>query len=148
MIFEAITALKIANDAISTLRTSLGHINSIKDVAAPLGKLADAKEELQEKADKGDLDAFVQLKEIQDQEEAIKRMMIWEMNRPHLWEQYQTFLSTRKKMRDNEKKRIKLRKANQKKLIKDAAIIVGGIVATVGIVFLFLWVIGEFKGGA
>ena len=145
MIFEAITALKIANDAISTLKTSLGHINSIKDVAAPLAKLADAKEELQEKADQGDLDAFVELKQIQDQEAAIKRMMIWELDRPHLWEEYQTFLRTRKQLRDNEKKRLAMRRANQRQLMKDAAIILGGVIATAAIIAVFIWAISQAR---
>jgi len=145
MIFEAITALKIANDAISTLKTSLGHINSIKDVAAPLAKLADAKEELQEKADQGDLDAFVELKQIQDQEAAIKRMMIWELDRPQLWEEYQTFLRTRKQLRENEKKRLAMRRANQKQLMKDAVIILGGLIATAAIIAVFIWAISQGK---
>ena len=145
MIFEAITALKIANDAISTLKTSLGHINSIKDVAAPLAKLADAKEELQEKADQGDLDAFVELKQIQDQEAAIKRMMIWELDRPQLWEEYQTFLRTRKQLRENEKKRLAMRRANQKQLMKDAAIILGGLIVTAAIIAVFIWAISQGK---
>jgi hypothetical protein len=147
MIFEVVAALKLANDAISTIKTSMGHVHSIKDLAKPLTQLADAKEAIKERADKGDLDAFVELKQIQDQEEALKRMMIWELNRGDLWTEYQTFLKTRKTLRDNERRRAELKKKKRREDIKNTIIVICGVIAVLSLVGAFIMMLQWFMKG-
>ena len=145
----AISAAKAANEAISVIKTSMGHVHSIKDLAQPLTKLADAKEAIKEKADKGDLDAFVELKQIQAEEEALKRMMVWELNRGDLWGEYQTFLKTRKQLRDAERKRVEEAKKRRRQEIKNAIIIVCGSIAVLSLVGAFVMILRYFsKGGS
>jgi len=105
---------------------------------------ADAKEEIKKKAADGDMEAFMALEDIKNQEAEVKRTFIYQ-GRPGLWEDYQKFMQTRKELKENEIKRAKAKKARQKKLIKDWTI---GIIATVGIlsvvglaVYILYWVI-------
>lgn len=147
MIFEVVAALKLANDAISTIKTSMNHVHSIKDLAKPLTQLADAKETLEKKSAKGDLEAFVELKQIQDQENRLKHMMIWEINRPDLWNEYQTFLETRKKLRENELKRIEMAKKKRREDIKNGIIVLAGAIAVISLIGAFIMMLQWFAKG-
>jgi len=44
MIFEAIAAIKIANEAIGAIKEFAGHVQSVGEMGPQLTKLADAKE--------------------------------------------------------------------------------------------------------
>ena len=129
MIFEVITAVKVANDAIGAVKELLGNVQSIGQIGDHLTKITDAKEELKQKADEGDLRAFMQLEEIQKQEYQLKQMMIYQ-GRPGLWEDYQNFQRTRKQIRENEIKRKEAAKAHRRRQIRDWCV---GIAVTVGV---------------
>jgi len=58
MIFEAIAAIKIANEAIGAIKEFAGHVESVGAMGKDLTKLADAKDELQKSAADGDMEAF------------------------------------------------------------------------------------------
>jgi len=58
MIFEAIAAIKIANEAIGAIKEFAGHVESVGQMGKDLTKLADAKDELQKSAADGDMKAF------------------------------------------------------------------------------------------
>jgi hypothetical protein len=55
MIFEAIAAIKIANEAIGAIKEFAGHVESVGQMGKDLTKLADAKDELQKSAADGDM---------------------------------------------------------------------------------------------
>lgn len=144
MIFEAIAAIKIANEAISAIKEFAGHVESVGSMGKDLTKLADAKDELQKSAADGDMEAFWALEDIKKHEAEVKQQFIY-AGRPGLWDDYCRFIENRKTLRENERKRIEAKKARRKKLIKDWSI---GIVATVGILsvvglasYLIYWVI-------
>ena len=61
MIFEAIAAIKIANEAIGAIKEFAGHIQSVGEMGPQLNKLADAKEEIEKKAKDGDMECFFEL---------------------------------------------------------------------------------------
>ena len=143
MIFEAIAAVKVANDAIGAVKELLGNVQSIGQIGDHLTKITDAKEELKQKADGGDLRAFMQLEEIQKQEYQLKQMMIYQ-GRPGLWEDYQKFQATRKQIRENEIKRQEAAKAQRRRQIRDWMLGIAltiGILSAVGLVgYVFYWI--------
>jgi len=148
MIFEAIAAIKIANEAIGAIKEFAGHVNSVGEMGKDLTKLADAKEELQKSAADGDMEAFWALEDIKRHEAEVKRQFIY-AGRPGLWDDYCTFIANRKQMRENERKRAEAKRLAKKKALKNALTygavglftlgIVGGAVA------LLLWLI-SLKG--
>ena len=143
MIFEAIAAVKVANDAIGAVKELLSNVQSIGQIGDHLTKITDAKEELKQKADEGDLRAFMQLEEIQKQEYQLKQMMIYQ-GRPGLWEDYQNFQRTRKQIRENEIKRKEAAKAHRRRQIRDWCIgiaVTVGVLSAIGLVgYVFYWI--------
>jgi len=148
MIFEAIAAIKIANEAIGAIKEFAGHCQSVGEMGKDLTKLADAKEELQKSAADGDMEAFWALEDIKRSEEEVKRQFIY-AGRPRLWEDYCTFIANRKQMRENERKREEAKKLARKKAIQNGflyvAIGIAVLGAVGGAVALLLWLI-SLKG--
>jgi len=126
VIFEAIAAVKVANDAIGAIKEFAGHINSVGELGPQLTKLADAKEQIERKAKDGDMEAFFELEKIQQREAEIKQLFIYS-GRPGLWTDYQKFIANRKQLKENERKRIEQAKARKRRQIKEWTI---GIVVT------------------
>jgi len=144
VIFEAIAAIKIANEAIGAIKEFAGHVSSVGEMGKDLTKLADAKEELEKSAADGDMEAFWALEDIKKHEAEVKNMFIYN-GRPGLWDDYCKFIDNRKQMRANAKKREAAKKAARKKAIKDWTI---GIAVTVGALsavglaaYLLYWII-------
>lgn len=144
MIFEAIAAIKIANEAIGAIKDFAGHVESIGQLGKPLTQLADAKEEIERQAKEGSMEHFFELEKIKQREYEIKQMFIY-AGRPGLWDDYCKFIENRKQMRSNAKKREEQRKKARKKAIKDWSI---GIAVTlcalsaIGIaVYILYWII-------
>lgn len=143
MIFEAIAAIKVANEAIGAVKELIGNVDSIGQIGSHLTKLTDAKDEIKKKADEGDLDAFMQLQEIQKQEAQIKQIMIYE-GRPGLWEDWCKFQQTRRDLRNAQEQRIAKAKARRRKQIRDAvvgctlAVCILTAVGLIGYVFYYI----------
>lgn len=129
MIFEAIAAIKIANEAIGAIKEFAGHVESVGQMGKDLTKLADAKEELEKSAKDGDMEAFWALEDIKRHEAEVKNAFIY-AGRPNLWQDYCKFIENRKYLREQEKKRIEAKAKARKKLVKDIAI---GVVVTVAV---------------
>ena len=144
MIFEAIAAIKIANEAIGAIKEFAGHVESVGQMGKDLTKLADAKDELQKSAKEGDMEAFWALEDIKRHEAEVKQMFIY-AGRPGLWDDYCTFITNRKTLRENEAKRQAAKKARKKKLIKDWSIgiaVTVAVLSAVGIIgYIFYWVV-------
>ena len=148
MIFEAIAAIKIANEAIGAIKEFAGHCQSVGEMGKDLTKLADAKEELQKSAADGDMEAFWALEDIKRSEAEVKRQFIY-AGRPGLWDDYCTFIANRKQMRENERKREQAKKLARKKAIQNGFLYVAIGIAVLGVVggavALLLWLI-SLKG--
>ena len=144
MIFEAIAAVKIANDAIGAIKEFAGHITSVGELGPQLTKLADAKEQIERKAKGGDMEAFFELEKIQQREAEIKQLFIYS-GRPGLWEDYQKFIINRKQLKENERKRIEQAKARKKRLIKEwcigTAVTIAALSAIGICAYLLYWLI-------
>ena len=95
-----------------------GNIQSIGQMGPHLTKLADAKAELQKKADEGSMEHFFELEKIRQQEAEIKQLFIYQ-GRAGLWEDYQKFMQTRRELKESERKRTEQAKARKRKQIKE-----------------------------
>jgi len=148
VIFEAIAAIKIANEAIGAIKEFAGHVESVGQMGKDLTKLADAKDELEKNAADGDMEAFWALEDIKKHEMEVKNMFIYQ-GRPGLWDDYCKFINNRKQLRENQRKREIAKRAARKKLIKDWAIgisVTVGALTAVGIAAYFLYWIISTKG--
>ena len=144
MIFEAIAAIKIANEAIGAIKEYAGHIQSVGEMGPQLTKLADAKEQIEKDAKAGDMEAFFELEKIRNKEAEIKQMFIYQ-GRAGLWDDYQKFMQNRKQLKENERKRITEAKKRRQKQIKDWSIGIGvtlAVLSAVGLIgYIFYWII-------
>ena len=148
MIFEAIAAIKIANEAIGAIKEFAGHVESVGQMGKDLTKLADAKEELQQSAKDGDMEAFWALEDIKRHEAEVKQMFIY-AGRPGLWDDYCTFIANRKKLRENEKKRAEAKRVAKRKAIKNGLIVTAGLlggITLVGVAGLIIYWLVSLKG--
>ena len=150
MIFEAIAAIKIANEAIGAIKEFAGHVESVGQMGKDLTKLADAKDELEKSAKDGDMDAFWALEDIKKHEAEVKNMFIYQ-GRPGLWDDYCKFIANRKQLRENQRKREEAKRLARKKAIKSGlvigAVVVGSITLIGTIILMLMWVI-QSKGRA
>ena len=148
MIFEAIAAIKIANEAIGAIKEFAGHVNSVGEMGKDLTKLADAKEELEKNAKDGDMEAFWALEDIKRHEEEVKNMFIYN-GRPNLWKDYCNFIANRKEIKRKAKEREEAKKLARKKAIQNGFLYLAIGVAVLGVVggavALLLWLI-SLKG--
>ena len=148
MIFEAIAAIKIANEAIGAIKEFAGHVQSVGEMGPQLTKLADAKEEIEKKAKDGDMNCFFELEKIRAREAEIKQMFIYN-GRAGLWDDYCKFISNRKQMRENEKKREEAKKLARRKAIQNGFLYLAIGIAVLGVVggavALLFWLI-SLKG--
>ena len=146
MIFEAIAAIKIANEAIGAIKEFAGHCESVGQMGKDLTKLADAKEELEKSAAEGDMEAFWTLQDIAKREREIKDMFIYQ-GRPGLWDDYCKFIANRKMLRENERKRVEAKKLARRKAIKNGLLITGivvGVFTAVGAIgFMVYWLVNS-----
>lgn len=133
MIFEAIAAIKIANEAIGAIKEFAGHVSSVGEMGPQLTKLADAKEEIEKKAKDGDMECFFELEKIRQKEAQIKQMFIYN-GRAGLWDDYCKFIANRKQMKENERKRVEAKKLARKKAIKNGLVYGAVGIFTLGIV--------------
>ena len=140
MIFEAIAAVKIANEAIGAIKEFAGHINSVGELGPQLTKLADAKEVIEQKAKEGSMEHFFELEKIKQKEAEIKQLFIYS-GRPGLWEDYQKFLANRKQLKENERKRIAQAKARKRRQIKEWTVGIAVAIAALSAVGLFAYIL-------
>ena len=148
MLFEAIAAVKIANEAIGAIKEFAGHVQSVGELGPQLTKLADATEEIEKKAKEGDMNAFFALEKIRAQESEIKQLFIYS-GRAGLWDDYQKFIANRKQLRENEKKREQARKLAKKKAVKNALLYGAAgilILGAVGLAVAFVFWLISLKG--
>jgi len=148
MIFEAIAAIKIANEAIGAIKEFAGHVSSVGEMGKDLTKLADAKDDIEKAAKDGDMEAFWALEDIKRHEAEVKQQFIY-AGRAGLWDDYCKFIANRKQLRENERKRAEAKKLAKKKAIQNGFLYVAVGIAVLGVVggavALLLWLI-SLKG--
>jgi len=106
--------LAAANAAFSVIKSFISNGKELTGCAKHISDFVFAKEEIQKKANKkkskgggADLEEFMALEQIREQEEELKKMMIY-LGRPGLWQDWQEFQAeARKSRRYQEKMAIK-----------------------------------------
>jgi len=147
MIFEAIAAIKIANEAIGAIKEFAGHCESVGQMGKDLTKLADAKDDLEKSAKDGDMEAFWALEDIKRHEAEVKQMFIYQ-GRAGLWDDYCKFIANRKELRRKAAEREKAKKLARKKAIKNGLIVTAGLlggITLIGLVGLIIYWIVSFR---
>ena len=86
--------LAAANAAFSVIKQAVQHSGDIAKAGSAIAKFVGAKEDLQKKASRkgggSDLEEFMALEQIREQEEQLKQIMIY-AGRPGLWHDWQRF---------------------------------------------------------
>ena len=94
-----------ANAAFAAIKMAIRNGREIADVATQVGKYVNATEDLRKKGEKrkrsaggADLEEFMHLEKLKQQEEELKQLMIY-TGRPGLWHDWQRFQAKARKDR-------------------------------------------------
>jgi len=140
--------LAAANAAFAVIKEAVQHSGDIMAAGDALFKYFDSKAELQRKAnEKGgsrgsDLEEFMALEKLKQQEEELKQMMIYS-GRGGLWTDWLKFQSDAKRRREEAEREKVLKKQRIINRIKDIATIIliiallGGLGVIIGAAFWF-----------
>ena len=99
-----IAELVAANAAFTAIKTAIQNGRQIADVASQVGKYVNATEDLRRKGEKkkraggADLEEFMHLEKLRQQEEELKQLMIY-TGRPGLWHDWIKFQALARKDR-------------------------------------------------
>ncbi len=130
-----------ANAAFAAIKTAIKNGKEIADVASQVGKYVNATEELRRKGEKkrraggADLEEFMHLEKLKQQEEQLKQLMIY-TGRPGLWHDWIKFQAQARK------DRLAAAEARKRKIeqwIEIAIIVLVCVVGTVGLAALVAW---------
>jgi len=143
---DPLSAIAAFNASYAIVKTAANNVQDIGALFRSLGKMQAAKKEIDDAArngsNKSDLELYAAQVEIDNKWEEVRQLLIWSGH----WEPYLKFVADRKKQRDNQIKQDKQARLRKQKQITDIAIIVGGILATIGICGAFLYAITHLKG--
>jgi hypothetical protein len=137
--------LAAANAAFAVIKQAVSNGKEIAAAGSAIAEFVGAKEKLQAKAAKkgggSDLEEFMALEKIKDQEEQLKQIMIY-AGRPGLWGDWQRFQA---------KARIARREAEhaairRRKKIIDVSLIVGFSILFLAIVVSFIVLLAHHQG--
>lgn len=131
-----------ANAAFAVIKTAISNGREIVDVAGKVGEYVDATESLRRKADKkkrrtgsADLEEFMHLEKLKQQEEELKQLMIY-TGRPGLWHDWIRFQAQARKQRMLE---AAARKKQIKQLIETLTITSILILGFFGLALIVWW---------
>ena len=136
-----IAELVAANAAFTAIKTAIQNGRQIADVASQVGKYVNATEDLRRKGEKkkraggADLEEFMHLEKLKQQEEELKQLMIY-TGRPGLWHDWIKFQAQARK------DRLAAAEARKRKIeqwIEIAIIVLVCVVGTVGLAALVAW---------
>ena len=131
-----------ANAAFAAIKMAIKNGREIADVASQVGKYVNATEDLRKKGEKkrrsvggADLEEFMHLEKLKQQEEELKQLMIY-TGRPGLWHDWIKFQAQARK------DRLAAAEARKRKIeqwIEIAIIVLVCVVGTVGLAALVAW---------
>lgn len=142
---DPLTALAAFNASYAVVKTAAQNAGEISEIFSGIGKMLNAKAALDKASpdtDKSDLELYAAKVEVDQKWDEVKQILVWTGH----WDGYQKFVADR---REKEKQtRLKAVREAQKrrKNMQDIAIIIGGIVATVTVIAVFMWAIAQAKG--
>jgi len=125
--------LAAANAAFSIIKQAVSNGRDLANAGSAIADFVGAKEELRKKGEKkkrspfsggGDLEEFMALEKIKEQEEQLREMMVW-AGRPGMWADWQKFQTEARKARQ---KAEEARARRKKKIIEVTLLTLLGIV--------------------
>ena len=140
--------LALANAAFSVIKEAVQNSGDIMNAGQALFQYFDNKDAIQKKAaakggsDRGDLEEFMALEKLKQQEEELKQMMIYS-GRGGLWQDWLKFQSDAKRKREEAERQKVLKKQRIIGRIKDIGMIIlvvvllGGLGAIIGFAIWF-----------
>ena len=133
-----------ANAAFAAIKMAIRNGREIADVASQVGKYVNATEDLRKKGEKkkrgvgsADLEEFMHLEKLKQQEEELKQIMIY-TGRAGLWHDWVRFQAQARKDR---LAAAEARKRKIKQWIEIGAITFAFILGLFGLAILFVWAI-------
>jgi hypothetical protein len=118
MIVEAITLISTANAAIGAVKEMIGNGRDLMDCGKELGDYFSAKSEIQKQANPSgsgsDLQAFLALEKLKQQEQELKEMMIYS-GRGGMWDDWLLFKQNRKEKEMIKQNKYSLRRPSGKR---------------------------------
>jgi molecular chaperone GrpE (heat shock protein) len=135
--------LAAANAAFSIIKQAVSNGRDLANAGSAIADFVGAKEELRKKGEKkkrspfaggGDLEEFMALEKIKEQEEQLREMMVW-AGRPGMWADWQKFQAEARKARQ---KAEEARARRKKKIIEISLLTVLGILG-LGIIGFIGW---------
>tara|TARA_R100000734_G_C3307916_1_gene98526 strand:- start:792 stop:1232 length:441 start_codon:yes stop_codon:yes gene_type:complete len=135
--------LAAANAAFSIIKQAVQNGRELADAGSAITKYVGAKEELARRAKKkkrpntanSDLEEFMALEKLKQQEEQLRETMIWS-GRPGLWSDWQKFQAQARKSRRVQEA---LAKKQREEFIQTVGIFLGVFLGVLGIVGLIFW---------
>jgi|TARA_E500000318_G_C3533136_1_gene201448 preprotein translocase subunit Sss1 len=137
--------LAAANAAFSIIKQTVQNGRELQDASGAILKYVGAREELSRRAKKkkkpgvqsSDLEEFMALEKLKQQETQLKEIMIWS-GRPGLWQDWQRFQAQARKSRRVQEA---LAKKRREEFMRAFSIFVGIVVGVLGVVGLVVWVL-------
>lgn len=135
--------LAAANAAFAIIKQAVSNGKELANAGSAIADFVGAKEELRRKGEKkkrspfsggGDLEEFMALEKIKEQEEQLREMMVW-AGRPGMWNDWQKFQAEARKARQ---KAEEARARRKKKIIEISLLTVLGILG-LGVVGIIGW---------
>lgn len=138
--------LAAANAAFAVIKEAVQNSGDIMNAGQALFQYFDNKDAIQKKAaskggeNRGDLEEFMALEKLKQQEEELKQMMIYS-GRGGLWQDWLKFQSDAKRKREEAERQKVLRKQRIIGRIKDTAMIMLVVVLLGGLGLIIGWAI-------
>jgi len=137
--------LAAANAAFSVIKQAVQNGSEIAKAGSAIAQFVGAKEDLQRKSQKkgnrADLEEFMALEQIREQEEQLKQLMIY-AGRPGLWNDWQKFQAKARIERREEE----VRKAKKRKQIIEITIITFFLILGFTIMAAFVVLLMHYQG--
>ena len=141
--------LAAANAAFGVIKSFISNGKELASCGKQISDFVFAKEQIQKKANKqkakghagGDLEEFMALEKIKQQEEELKQIMIY-AGRPGLWADWQRFQAEARKSRRHAERMARKRREE----ILELAGYGMALVALLALGGLILWLVGKWTG--
>lgn len=144
--------LAAANAAFAIIKQAVSNGRDLANAGSAIADFVGAKEELRRKGEKkkkspfasgGELEEFMALEKIREQETQLREMMVW-AGRPGMWDDWQKFQAEARKARQaaEEARRRRKRQIIEVTLLTAAGIAGLGVIGAIGY-FIYLGMTGQ-----
>jgi len=142
---DPLTAIAAFNASYAVVKTAAQNAGEISQIFAGIGKMLSAKQAVERAVpndpEKSDLELYAAKVELDQKWQEVVEILKWTGH----WSAYQEFVQDRRESEKQAKVKQVREALRKKKMHQDIAIIVGGVLVTLGIIAAFLWAISEAR---